>query len=556
MLHHVTVENIALLERLELAFNPGLTVITGETGAGKSILIDALSLALGARAEGGLMRNGAKRASVTAEFTPTPAARAWLAERELAADGEENLILRRTLSADGPSRAFINQSPVPAASLKELGTLLVDIHGQHDHQSLLAPAGHLTILDAFGGHAKAAAQVAERHATWKATRQALEELRIRERESAERRAFLAFQLEELEAAAVEPGEEEELASQRARLAHAARLTETAQRGADDLLEAPGNAVDNLNGVASALERAVEFDPTLAELAQAVRSAQYEAQDAAERLRHYRDGLDADPGRLETLEERLNQIRSLSRKHHRKADELQALEEAWRAELTALDSLEEDETRLAAQLARDEAAFRKAGEALSRKRKTAAQRLTKGVEKELTDLCMKGTRFKAAFHPLTGEPDPRGLERVAFEVSANPGEPPQPLANVASGGEISRIMLALKGILADAVTVPVLIFDEVDVGVGGRAASAIGTKLARAAAARQVLAITHQPQVAAFGGTHLQVEKRKKNNRAAVQLQALDKNARVEEMARMLAGAKVTEPARQNARELLEAATTH
>ena len=554
MLQRLSVENIALIQRLDLEFDSGLTILTGETGAGKSVIIDALALALGARAEAGLIRTGADRAVVVAAFQPPPdhASHRWLREQELDEDGG-GIILRRVLSRNGPSRAFVNETQVPLATLARLGDLLVEIHGQHDHQTLLNPATHLAILDAFAAHPERTAATAGRCADWRAVRDQLETLRRQTRDAAERHAFLSFQLAELDAAGVVPGEQAELEARRGRLAHASRLAEAAQEAWERLSELPVAAVTTSGQAAAALEEVAELDPALAAIAEAVRSLHYELDDAAQRVRHYRDGLETDPRELEQLDERLDLIRRLSRKHHCEADRLPELAEQWRQEIDTIDHAGTHEQRLEKELAAALAAFLEQARILGAARRKAADTLTATVETQLAELHMANTRFAVTLPARSGDPDPRGLEEAAFQVSTNPGEPVKPLRQVASGGELSRITLALRVALADRESLSTLIFDEVDVGVGGRVAAAIGSKLARVAAGRQVLAITHLPQVAAWGGAHLKVAKETTGNRPVIAITPLDADERVEELARMLAGDQVTAAARRNAVALLDGA---
>ncbi len=554
MLQRLSIENIALIQRLDLEFTSGLTILSGETGAGKSILIDALALVLGARADSALIRTGAERATVTATFQPATEhpCRPWLQRQSLEENSPE-LILRRVLNRNGPSRAFINETQIPLSALSQLGDLLVEVHGQHDNQALLDPASHLAILDAFADHPELLATVTQHQEKWRRLRGELDALRQRARDAADRHAFLTFQLEELTGAGVTVGEMAELEGRRSRLAHATRLAD-GTREAWELLQESPRAAGAITGEATAiLESIAELDPALLPIAESVRSLHYELEDAAQRCRHYMEGLETDPAQLETLEERLDLIRRLCRKHHREADQLPELEAQWRQEIDAIDHAGENERRLEENLRETLAAYEKAAKQLSVSRKKAAQRLTGAVEKQLGDLHMANTRFALTLKPRPGDPSPRGSEEAAFEVSANPGEPLKPLKQVASGGELSRITLALRVVLADRMILSTLIFDEVDVGVGGRVAAGIGSKLARVARGRQVLAITHLPQVAAWGENHLKVTKATIDDRPRITIDQLDDGQRQEELARMLAGNRVTAAARRNARELLDGA---
>ncbi|MBF0127271.1 MAG: DNA repair protein RecN [Magnetococcales bacterium] len=558
MLRQLTIENIALIETMDLEFTQGLTILTGETGAGKSILIDALALALGARADSGLIRTGCDHAMSTARFQlpDNHPARVWLHEHALD-HGDDELFLRRTLSQNGRSRAFINETPVPVTTLAQLGDGLVDIHGQHDHQSLLNPSTHLTILDAFANHPELTRQTALHSQTWHTHNRKLEALRLSAREAQQRRAFLSHQLDEIDTAGMAPGEAQELEQRRSRLAHAVRLGEAARASLELLAGESGDSASQLiSSAAGELEDAQRLDPTLTTLAEQLRSLQYELDDASEAIRHYADSLETDPEQLADLEERLDLIRNLARKHRCTPEELPTLADQWRAELDTLEQIDLNEQRLLKEIAQARASFDASATLLSRSRKQATSRLTQETEAHLAQLGMPGVRFVTALRPLQGAPRPHGLEEAEFQISANPGEPLKPLKLVASGGEISRIMLALKTSLADAVTIPTLIFDEVDVGVGGRTAAAIGNKLAQLATRRQTLAVTHSPQVAAWGRQHLKVTKSTHEGRVHISVCPLTQPMRVEELARMLAGERITTPARQNAEELLRAAMTN
>nr|CRH05433.1 DNA repair protein RecN [Candidatus Magnetococcus massalia] len=559
MLKQLVIEQIALIERLELSFHDNLAVITGETGAGKSIILDSLGLVLGERADSGLIRAGQERAIVAARFAPPEDHPAWhwLQSKDLDL-GEEEIFLRRVLTSKGRGRALINETPVPVATLAELGNLLVDIHGQHDHQSLVHPKAHLEILDAFGCNSELAQKSAQKYVAWHKTQKELEALREKAQDAADRRAFLAFQLEELESAAIQPNEAEELEQQRSRLAHASRLAEAAHE-AKQLLNDSEHAAASLTGqAASTLESASRMDSELESIAEAIRSLQYELDDVGERVGSYLNQLDTDPSALQVLEERLDTIHRLARKHRREPDELVELTNQWRADLNALDNLEGNEAGLVKELAAHDAAYRKVADKLSTARRKASEKLSKEVEVQLKDLYMQGTRVAVSLTPRTRDAlHPRGMEEAEFLVSANPGEPLKPLRQVASGGELARLMLALKSVLADAVTVPTLIFDEVDVGVGGRVASAIGSKLGRVASNRQVLAITHLPQVAAHGAHHYKVEKSVEKKRTTSSMLLLNSDQRLEELARMLAGDEITDEARSNAQAMLDkAANSH
>ncbi len=559
MLCQLIVENIALIPHMDLEFNTGLTILTGETGAGKSIIIDALSLVLGERADTTLIRSGTERATVQACFRlpPSHAAIPWLREKALGEphhtthnQTEEELFLRRVLSTNGRSRAFINEMPVPLTTLAELGAMLVEIHGQHDHQTLLDPNAHLAILDEFANHPDRMQAVKNHFERWHAITTEQKNIRQRQTDAADRQAFLAFQLRELEAADLKPGEMVELERHRSRLAHATRLAQAAKNALDLLLENAHPATTLTGRAASELEAVSELDPSLEPIATTVRSLQYELDDAGERVRDYLEALEVDPAQLEFLDDRLDLLRRLARKHRREVEQLPALMQEWHQEMEQLETAEEREKQLDQACAEAKEAYLQAAGHLGQSRQAATIRLAQAVEHQLQDLHMPNARFVATLQPGKGEPRHSGQEDALFQVSPNPGEPLKPLHLIASGGELSRITLAIKTTLAHFLPVSTLIFDEVDVGVGGRVAAGIGAKMAHIAQERQVLAITHLPQVAAWGMHHLKVEKSTLDNQTTVTVTPLTQETRIEELARMLAGEQITTPARQHAQELL------
>jgi DNA repair protein RecN (Recombination protein N) len=556
MLNHLTIKNIALIEQLSLDLNLGLTILTGETGAGKSIILDALSLVLGQRADSSLIRSGADKAMITASFQlkKEHPAQLWLTSKDL--ESEENILtIRRVIGTTSPSRAYINESVVPLATLAELGNQLVEIHGQHDQQILLNNSTHLAILDSFANHSELLNRVKEQFELWQSIDLELENLKKMASEAFERRDYLAFQLEELDQAGVMPGELLELESSKGRLSNANQLVQASTASLAMLAgsrdDDQGGASEKSNQAASLLEEATNLDQSLLPLAEAVRSLHYELEDVIERVQHYLNTLEINPAQLDSVEERVDLIHRLSRKHHKEADELEQLAEQWRKEMDAIDHADE---RIAEAEQRLEVAvkeYNSQAKKLSASRKKAGKQLSQEVEKQLAALHMANTRLAITITAKDGKPRAMGMEDGTILVSTNSGEPPKPLKQVASGGELSRIMLALKTVLADLITSTTLIFDEVDVGVGGRVAASIGEKLAHVAKDRQVLTITHLPQVAAFGSHHLKVEKKSNQGKTTASIKILDQKARIEEIARMLAGNKVTAPARQNAKDLLQ-----
>ncbi|MGN7611293.1 DNA repair protein RecN [Magnetococcales bacterium HHB-1] len=556
MLQQLVIENIALIQQLKLEFSHGLSVITGETGAGKSILLDALGLVLGARADTGLIRAGTEQAMVSACFLlpPEHPGITWLKARDLLLTEEpQTIYIRRTLTRKGRNRVHINEHPTPLSALHSLGVLLADIHGQHEHQSLLDQRGHLAALDAFSNHQEALKAVRDAYQAWQKSQSTLHRLQRAAKENAERRAFLAFQLEELEQVNAEPGEWQELEEKNSRLAHIHQLAEIAERCQGYLTHSRKSAAPLLNRVASELEKHQDLDRELVPLAERMRSLFIEVEDAALQIRDYRLDLNTDPLEFQQVDERMGQIRQLCRKHRCEADELSSLVAKWRQELEELEEIDDRESAMERQLALDLKVYQEKGLILSELRREGAEKLTKGVEQQLFELHMPHTVFSVEFIAKEEKPRASGLEDACFLISANPGEPPKPLHQTASGGEISRLMLAMKTVLADAVTIPTLIFDEVDVGVGGRVADAIGAKMARLSKKRQVLTITHQPQVAAWGLHHLRVEKFQQEKKTFTSVITLKENKRLEELARMLAGDKVSFAARENARTFLQQA---
>lgn len=558
MLHSLSISNIVLIDRLDLAFEADLCVLTGETGAGKSILLDALGLALGARAAVPMVREGAAQGSVSAVFELPPDHPVWvrLAEQGLAAEEGGQLILRRVIDRDGRSRAFVNDQSVSVGLLKDLGDMLVEIHGQHADRGLVQAAGHRRLLDAFGGLDELAAAVRDAHADRLAAAEAL----AREQESlAAARAdeeYLRHAVAELDALAPEAGEEERLAAERTLMMQSGKI-----RGALDEVQREltheGGAESILRSAIRRLERMTEnLGDQLEPLLGALERAAMETAEAIGQLEDLASRLDFDAHALEATESRLFAIRAMARKHHCTADDLPALRDELHARLSALDHGEEELERLAAAEAEAAARLGAAVEKLREARMKAAERLAKEVNGELAPLKLDKAKFRVRIDPL----DPadwteHGGERVEFEVSTNPGAPFGPLMRIASGGEQARFILALKVALARQGSAPTLIFDEVDRGVGGAVAEAVGERLAKLARGAQVIVVTHSPQVAAAGRHHWRIAKTsRKLNGAEVTVTSvtpLDAAARREEIARMLAGAVVTDAARAAADQLMQ-----
>ncbi len=554
MLSSLAIRDVVLIERLDLSFGRGLTVLTGETGAGKSILLDSLGLALGMRADSGLVRAGQPQASVAASFALAERhpARALLSEQGI--EAEDELVLRRVVTADGRSRAFVNDQPVGVTLLRRLGALLVEVQGQHEQVGLADPTGHAALLDAAGALEKPRAGAGEAHRAWREAERAL--AAAQEEIAAARRDedFLRHAVAELEELAPAEGEEDALASERQRLQQGERRSEAIAEAMASLAprdRRAANPANALRGAIRAIERLpppnAEAEPALEALGRAL-DALGEAETALERLAH---DAGPDPRRLEQVEERLFALRAAARKHLVPVVELPALLAALKARLAALDAGTDRVTAAAKRAAETRAAFLDVAGRLSEQRKAAAKALEAAVARELPPLRLDRARLviEVAQRP-EGAWGPDGVDRVTFLVSTNPGQAPGALDKVASGGELSRLMLALKVVLARGSPVPTLVFDEVDSGIGGATAAAVGERLARVAERLQVLVVTHSPQVAARGARHLSVAKQVKAGRAETRVTPLDAKQRREEIARMLAGEQVTDAARAAADSLL------
>lgn len=549
MLTRLSIRDVVLIERADIELGSGLTVLTGETGAGKSILLDGLGLVLGARADAGLVRAGAREAQVTAEFqlARDHPALALLTDQGLEPEEDGRLILRRLVKADGGSRAFVNDQPASAGLVRALGQCLVEIHGQHDDRGLLAPRGHRALLDAFGGLEPEADAVAAAWERWQAANAALTEAEGRLAAAEADREWLAHAVSEIAALDPRPGEEAELADTRARMKAGERMA-AALDELDRLVSGSEGALALLRQAARRLERLAGEDDELGEALAATDRALVEGDLVEAALARVRARFTISPDALEAAETRLFDLRALARKHRVEVDGLPAL----RAELKArLEALETGAGALAGRrraVGEAEAAYAEAARRLSAGRAAAAERLDAAVNAELPALKLEAARFRTAIG--TAEPGASGTDAVAFEVSTNPGAEFGPLTRIASGGELSRFILALKVALARTGAAGTLVFDEIDRGVGGATASAIGARLARVAEQAQVLVVTHSPQVAAAGAAHLRIEKAVAGDGARTAVAALDAEARTEEVARMLSGAEVTGEARAQAARLL------
>lgn len=552
MLTALAIRNVVLIEALDLEFGAGLSVLTGETGAGKSILLDSLGLALGARADSGLVRSGEAQASVTATFdAPATGHRlaTLLADNGIDLEAGDPLIIRRTLKADGGSRAFLNDQPCSVALLREIGGSLVEIHGQHDDRGLLNPRGHRALLDAYGRCD--ASGVAIAYAAWRESNAKLAEARTTVDSAARDRDYLSHAVEELRKFAPEPGEEETLANERATMQKGARLSDDLSAIGDCLTGSDGGLAQ-LRQAARRLDRIASEEPLLSAVLEALDRAVVEAGEAEDRLAEAAEALSFDPARLDAMETRLFDLRGLARKHQVAPDDLAALQDEMAAKLAAIEGGEEHIAALEADVATKADAYRAAAQALSAERQLAAGRLDAAVAGELAPLKLDAARFRTIVALLDeGQWSAQGMDRVEFEISTNPGAPFAPLAKIASGGELSRFILALKVALAERGGADTLIFDEIDRGVGGAVADAIGERLARLTQSNQILVVTHSPQVAARGASHMLIAKSSDGTVTRTGVHALDEAERREEIARMLSGAEITAEARAQAERLLE-----
>jgi len=563
MLRELSIRNLAVVEEAVVPFAPGLNVLTGETGAGKSIVVDALLLITGARAQLDWVRTGADTALVEAVFEIDPAGPvAALLDEAGHHPGDGQLVIKRELARSGRHRAFVNDGAATVGLLERLGELLVELHGQHEHQRLMEPARQLLLLDRFAEALDRRERVGALVRTWEEARAALDRLRSEMREGARQEDLYRFQLAEIDDVRLKDGEEDELRAERSRLQHAERIVAGLQETVGLLYEEPQSATTRLSRAATLLRDLSRYEPDAAASIEAIEGAQAYLEDVVGRARAMRDRAVFDPERLEQIDARLDTIVKLKRKY---GDSVATILAHRQEVATALDRITRHDA-IAEEMERGvaEAAAAAGAEAaaLSQARTRGAERLERLIQKEIRGLGMEHGRFRvalrrepAAMGELAAGPDgwrvgPRGAESAELLLSANPGEDLRPLAKVVSGGELSRVMLAAKTVLAAADDVPVLVFDEVDAGIGGRVADVVGQKLAASAAGRQVLCVTHLAPIAAYAGQHLLVEKRVARGATRTSVTLLPAAARVDELARMLGGERVTEASRRHARELL------
>jgi DNA repair protein RecN (Recombination protein N) len=553
MLTRLQIRNFAIIDEIEVEFGAGMTVLTGETGAGKSILVDALGLVLGERGGGALIRPGSERAEFSAEFdiTAQPEAKAWLETQAL--DAGSDCLLRRVIGADGRSRAFVNGNAVTLQSLKALGEKLLDIHGQHFHQSLGRRSVQRDLLDHFGGLEALRLTTAAAYAEWLSLNSRLEQLEEAAADRSARLDLLTFQTRELESLGLKTGEFDSLHAERQRLKMSSVLTEGVTRALHSIYDDETANVQSLLATAlHELESASAIDAELDPVRTLLKEASIQVSEAADALQRYSGALDMDPARRDWIEERLDAIQALARKHRVAADELAGLHERLLAQLDELENADATGARLAKDVAEAKAGFLKEAGLLSRARRKAARTFAAQVTEAMRGLGMPGGVFEISLSALS-EADARawGLEDVEYLISANPGQAPMPLAKVASGGELSRMSLSIQVIASDGSAIPTMVFDEVDSGVGGGVAEMIGRRLKGLGATRQVFCVTHLPQVASLADHHYRISKRSDGNTTRTEITELGKDERVEELARMLGGVKITNRTRAHAAEMLE-----
>jgi DNA repair protein RecN (Recombination protein N) len=555
MLVHLSIHNYAIVEHLDLELARGMSVITGETGAGKSIMLDALGLTLGDRADSGVVRPGADKADLLASFdlSDIAEAREWLAERDLEIDGP--CILRRVITAEGRSRCYINGTPSPQSDIKALGELLIDIHSQHEHQSLLKTDTHRRLLDNYAGAGDLARQVQLAAQRWKQTRTELERVSSNGEEQRARQQLLSYQLEELENLALGEDELPQLEQEHKNLSNAESLLGTCRQVLELCSENDaGNVLSALNASLQRLGAFQQQPGALGEAANLLASAQIQVEEAIGELNRFIDHFDADPERQQIVEERLDAIYTLARKHRIQPAELLSLQQQLLDELESLNADDDAVERLTEELAAYERHYHEKAAELSVLRAQAASALSVAVTQEMHGLGMPGGNFQIVLHAASSsQPQPFGQEQVEFLVSANPGQPLKALAKVASGGELSRISLAIQVITAQTSRTPTLVFDEVDVGIGGPTAEVVGRLLRRLGERGQVLTVTHLPQVAAQGHQHLFVHKDRGSDSTRTLVSTLQDQERIEEVARMLGGVDLTQESMAHARKLVDLA---
>ncbi len=556
MLTHLTIRHYAIIDQLELDFNNGLTALTGETGAGKSILLGALGLVLGDRADSDSIKQGADHAEIVAEFAieKLDNVRVWLVENELNADDE--CILRRRISNDGRSRAYINSTPVTLQLLRELGEMLIDIHGQHEHQSLMKPVVQRQLLDDFAGHRELMETVSNLYVELKLVEEQLEHLQHSTSENNHRMDLLRFQTQELDALALGENEVKELNESHARLANAERLTSSTQQALDILQQNDEmNIQSALARVLTNMQQLTELDESLSPVNELLNDALAQVEECISQLRHYADSLDLDGSELAEVELRLQAIHDIARKHRIEPDLLSDLHAQLVQELNDLDHADERLEQLQNNYASLTKRYREAAEKLSDSRKKQAAKLDKKISQAMQTLGMRGGKFEISVSSSIDKISAHGIDTIEFDVTANAGQACKALSRVASGGELARISLAIQMITASHSKIHSLIFDEVDSGVGGGIAEIVGQHLRALGNSNQVLCITHLPQVASQAHQHFRVHKISRGKTTSTQVDSLDSKQRVEEIARMLSGVEITKQSLAHAEEMISRAAT-
>lgn len=551
MLNHLKIVDFALIEQLELDFDTGLSALTGETGAGKSILLGAIGLILGDRADSDRIRAGAERSEVVALFdiSDRPQLQRWLEAQEMES---EECVIRRTLSRSGRGRCYLNDRPVTLQTLRELGSMLIDVHGQHAHQSLTDAAEQRTLLDGYAGHRELVSRVKNAAEAWRRSAAALERLCGDERERTERADLLRFQSEELDQLALQPGEPEQLDQEQRRLAHAEHLIQTTRGVQERLFDSDSDSVvDLLRRAISELRALLEHDTDLTGVLELFEQAELQLEEGHRELRGYMSGLELDPRQLTAIEERLAEVHRLARKHRVEPEQLPELAARLTQERAELSGSDEKIAQLSRQLEIELAAYNSLAEELSHSRRSYADALGEEVTTLIQSLGMAAGRFEVSLEvDPEGEPQSNGRDRIEFRVSANPGHPLRPLSRVASGGELSRIALAIRTSTAGRGGIPTMIFDEVDTGIGGSVAERVGRLLQTLGQQHQVLCVTHLPQVAAQAHNHFLIHKETLNGTTETTVQRLHHDDRLKEISRMLGGIEITEQTRAHAAEIL------
>jgi DNA repair protein RecN (Recombination protein N) len=565
MLKKLTVKDYALIEALDVEFSPGLNILTGETGAGKSILIGALGLVLGERADTDSVRSGAKAAMVEAEFALGKNKDLSAIFQELDMDWTGDLLVRREVSSSGKSRAFVNDSPVTLANLKKIGDAVLDMHGQHEHQSLLYEEKHLDYLDGFAKTWADRISVGELYQQYQKIKAELEALRNKEQLTREKLDLYNFQIKEIESASLTEGEEEGLESQRTILENSEKLFSISSESYQLLYQQDGSITEQFSALERSVEEITGIDPRMEPALKAITSVNDQIEEIARDLRKYRDGISFDPARLEEIRNRLDLIRTLKKKYSGRENSIAGVLSHYqriKAEMDSVEHGEENIKKLETELETKRREMEKACLTLSEKRQAAAKKMAKDVVGQLKDLGMEKAAFKVDIaqnedgsglvyvNKKRYRAESSGMDAVRFLISPNPGEDLKPLAKIASGGEISRVMLAIKTILSETDAVPVLVFDEIDAGIGGRIAEAVGVKLKEISSARQVLCITHLPQIASLAKSHFLVSKDEQKGRTITSVNVLSEKEKIEEIARMLGGSKITDTTLSHAKEML------